>query len=188
MVLSNYGKKYPWSDPRFNDGWKAELNALADALAASQDQRMMALAGKFIELRKARRNSFRLDASLIDLERLREWEEGLAKYTELAIWKSAAYDAGYKPSETLSGDSDFNAYKSFGAKWTEELATLRRQYGGDEIRFYYSGMAQAFLLDRLNPDWRRALLKSDAFLEDLLGEALDRKTQSAGKKITNKKK
>jgi hypothetical protein len=171
-ILSNSGKKYPWDDSRFNAEWKAELNALADALSAVQDKRMIELADKFIALRKARRNFFNLDSSLIDMERLREWEEGLGKYTELAIWKCAASEAAYKPSKALSGDPDFKGYKSFGNKWAEELIALRRQSGSGEVRFYYAGMAQAFLLDRLNPDWKKKILKSDVFLENLLSEAL----------------
>jgi hypothetical protein len=172
MILVSYGQKYPWTDPGFNEGWKAELNALADALAAAQDNSMVEYANKYLGLRRARRNSFHLDSSLVNLERFREWEEGLAKYTELAIWKYAASDAAYKPIKALSGDPDFKGYKNFGNKWGGELMTLRRQSGGDEVRFYYAGMAQAFLLDRLNPDWRKRILKSDVFLEDLLSEAL----------------
>lgn len=114
----------------------------------------------------------RLDADLLSLERLREWEEGLAKYTELAVWKHAASDSAYKPVKALSSDPDFKSYDSFSRKWAEELITLRNQSKGDEVRFYYSGMAQAFLLDRLNPDWRARILQEDVFLEDLLSEAL----------------
>ena len=174
-VLPRFGKKYPWSNTGFNDAWKAELDALADALSASQEQRMVEFATRFISLRQARRKAFQLDADLLNLERFREWEEGLAKYTELAIWKHAASDSVYKPVQALSGDPDFKSYGSFARKWAEELITLRHQSKGDGVRFYYSGMAQAFLLDRLNPDWRARILHGDVFLEDLLSEALARR-------------
>jgi len=39
-------------------------------------------------------------------------------------------------------------------------------------RFYYSGMAQAFLLDRLRPDWKSKAFDEDIWLEDLLAEAV----------------
>jgi hypothetical protein len=172
IALSQLGKKYPWFDSAFNNAWKAELNTLADALSASQEQRMAELATQFVSMRQARRKAFQLDADLRNLERLREWEEGLAKYTELAIWKHAALDSTYKPVQALRGDPDFKSYGSFAGKWAAELTTLRRQSKGDEVRFYYSGMAQAFLLDRLNPDWRSKILQRDVFLEDLLDEAL----------------
>ena len=171
-VLSHLGRTYPWADAPFNEAWKAELNALADALSATQQKRTVDFADRFIALRRARRKTFHLDSALVNLERLREWEEGLGKYTEVAIWKCAASDTAYKPVQALSGDPDFNGYRNFGGKWAQELATLRLQSRADDIRFYYAGMAQAFLLDRLNPEWKTTILQGDVFLEDLLSKAL----------------
>jgi len=171
-VLGHFGRTYPWADPSFNEAWKAELNALADALSATQAKHMVDFADRFVALRRERRKAFHLDSALVNLERLREWEEGLGKYTELAVWKCAASDTAYKPVQVLSGDPDFNGYRNFSGKWSQELVTLRLQSHAEEIRFYYSGMAQAFLLDRLNPGWRRTILQGDVFLEDLLSEAL----------------
>jgi len=42
---------------------------------------------------------------------------------------------------------------------------------GDESRFYYTGMAQAVLLDRLDPDWKGRLFEPGVWLEDLLSDA-----------------
>jgi len=42
----------------------------------------------------------------------------------------------------------------------------------DEKRFYYSGMAQAFLLDRLSPGWKQQILSPGVFQEDLLRRAV----------------
>jgi hypothetical protein len=171
-ALSRLGRTYPWADGSFNEAWKAELNVLADALLATQEKRMVDLAGRFMALRRDRRKSFHLDSGLVNLERLREWEEGLGKYTELAVWKCAASDMAYRPVQALSGDPDFNRYRGFSSKWAQELTTLRLQSHGEEIRFYYAGMAQAFLLDRLNPEWKTTILQDNVFLEDLLSEAL----------------
>ena len=41
-----------------------------------------------------------------------------------------------------------------------------------DVRFYYSGMAQAFLLDRLMPGWKDRALSDDVWLEDLLADAV----------------
>ncbi len=171
-VLSQLGRTYPWTDPPFSKAWKEELSALADALSATQEKRMAEFAQRFMALRRDRRKAFHLDSALVNLERLREWEEGLGKYTELAVWKLAASDTAHKPVNALNGDQDFNGYRNFSSKWAQELVTLRLQSRAEEVRFYYSGMAQAFLLDRLNPDWRRTILQGDVFLEDLLGKAL----------------
>jgi len=40
-------------------------------------------------------------------------------------------------------------------------------------RFYYSGMAQAVLLDRLMPGWKDQALEDGVFLEDLLEAAVE---------------
>ncbi len=43
---------------------------------------------------------------------------------------------------------------------------------GWDAPFYYSGFAQGVLLDRLMPDWKARLWSEDAWLEDLLAEAV----------------
>jgi hypothetical protein len=108
----------------------------------------------------------------MNLERLREWEEGLGKYTELALWKRAGANSAYRPVSALRSDPDFGGYKGFGHQWAQEMLTLRFQSHGHEIRFYYGGMEQAFLLDRLLPTWRLRVLQGDVHLEDLLNEAV----------------
>jgi hypothetical protein len=171
-ALARLGTRYPWDDASFNGAWNAELNALADALAAKDENVAIELSTKFLSLRRARRLSAHFDSALVNLERLREWEEGLGKYTELALWKCAGADSAYRPVSALRSDSDFGGYKGFGRQWTQEISTLRFQSHGNETRFYYAGMAQAFLLDRLFPEWRRKVLVGNVFLEDLLGEVI----------------
>jgi len=171
-ALSRLATRYPWDDAAFNRAWHAELNALADALVSKEEKVAKELGGKFLALRRTRRVSAHLDSALVNLEQLREWEEGLGKYTELALWKRAAADSLYSPVKELRKDSDFDGYKGFDRHWTRELSTLRLQAHGDETRFYYAGMAQGFLLDRLLPDWKSRILIENVFLEDLLDEAI----------------
>lgn len=123
-ALSRLWSSYPWDDARFNNAWSAELNLLGDALSAENGQSIVELARKFISSRRARRVSFNLDSALVNLEQLREWEEGLGKYTELALWKRAAADSSYSPVKELSNDSDFNGYKGFPRQWAREVSTL----------------------------------------------------------------
>jgi hypothetical protein len=42
-----------------------------------------------------------------------------------------------------------------------------------EIRFYYTGMAQAVLLDWLAPEWKLQAFGESVFLERMLQEAVD---------------
>ncbi len=176
-ALSRFRKTYPWDSLPFSQAWKAELNALADALSATEEKRTADLAARFMAMRRERRKAFNLDSGLVNVERLREWEEGLGKYTELAIWKCAASDTVHGPIQPLGGDPDFNGYRGFAGKWAQELVTLRLQSRAEEIRFYYSGMAQAFLLDRLKPEWKMTFLQGDVFLEDMLSEAIAKRRE-----------
>jgi hypothetical protein len=55
----------------------------------------------------------------------------------------------------------------------DPVAELKRQADqAGETRFYYTGMAQASLLDRLMPDWKVRILAKGVWLEDLLQSAV----------------
>jgi hypothetical protein len=70
-------------------------------------------------------------------------------------------------------DPDFDGYQRFHRKWIKEMSTLRVQPSEADIRFYYSGIAQAFLLDRISPAWKTKIFENKSFLEDLLNEGLE---------------
>ena len=49
---------------------------------------------------------------------------------------------------------------------------MKRQVRQDGVtRFYYTGAAQAFLLDKLAPGWKAQAMAPGVFLEDLLAAA-----------------
>lgn len=57
--------------------------------------------------------------------------------------------------------------------WSAQLDEVTRTAGREgETRFYYSGMAQAVLLDRLLPDWKERAFEPDSMLEDLLRDGV----------------
>ena len=72
----------------------------------------------------------------------------------------------------MSADPDFKRYKGFTQRWSQEVAQLRRGAHARDNRFYYTGMAQSFLLDRLAPDWKTKAMAPGVFLDDLLRQAL----------------
>ncbi len=164
--------RYPWDDEAFGNDWQVELDLLADGLLATSQGQAAEQARRFLVQRQKRRDAHGLNAELVDFERQREWEEGLAKYVELAAWRVAATTPDYRPVTALDADSDFRHFKTFDRRWSQEVAQIRRQARAGENRFYYSGMAQAFLLDRLSPGWKANALSDVVFLEDLLGQAL----------------
>jgi hypothetical protein len=155
-----------------HEAWEAEIDLLTRALRVESSAQAAALAQQFLAQRASRRADAGLDASLIDYERLLEWEEGLAKYVELAAWQAAYETADYTPVPEMSGDPDFKNYRSFNRRWSQEIAQMRRQAAREgETRFYYTGMAQAMLLDRLLPGWKERVLSEGVWLETLLAEA-----------------
>jgi hypothetical protein len=114
-----------------------------------------------------------LSAEQVDLERLREWEEGLAKYAELEITRLAGAGNAYHPVEGLSQDKEFKNYRGQQQFWSEQLKEAKITQGrSGDTRFYYSGNALAVLLDRLSPGWKPRALPGGEFLDVLLREAL----------------
>jgi len=87
---------------------------------------------------------------------------------------AAANTAGYQPVSELFQDKDFDSYRGARQKWNQEIQQIRRMAGTDgDVRFYYSGFAQAALLDRLYPEWKSVIFDEDVYLEDLLSQAVD---------------
>jgi hypothetical protein len=165
--------RYPWESKALAGDWQVELNLLADAVQAKSDEDATELARQFLVQRQKRRADAGLDADLINLERQKEWEEGLAKYTELSIWRLAATTASYHPLPAMVNDPGFKNYANFSPRWSQEIEQIRRMANDQgDTRFYYSGLAQAALLDRLAPDWKTKIMMDDVFLEDLLKDAV----------------
>ena len=97
----------------------------------------------------------------------------MAKYIELEIWQQAAETPGYSPVLVLSNDPDFKGYNTFERFYNQQIQQTSRMANDDgDVRFYYSGMIQAILLERLKPDWKMSLMSENVYLEDLLQQAL----------------
>lgn len=161
------------ADAAMHKEWREEIDLLAKALKAQSDEKATALAREYLEQRAHRRAAVGLSAALIDYERQLEWEDGLAKYVELAIWREAYSVRGYEPLPDMAGDRDFKAYGSFTQRWSQKIGQMKRQAAREgETRFYYTGMAQATLLDRLLPGWKGRALAENVWLETLLAEAV----------------
>jgi hypothetical protein len=95
--------------------------------------------------------------------------EGLAKYIELTIWEAASTTPQYKPIPEIESDPVFKDYQTFKRRWNQEISQARRQatIQGD-VRFYYTGMLQARVLDKLMPGWKSDVMEDGIYLEDLL--------------------
>lgn len=165
--------KYEAKNEDMRNFWKEEFVYLVDALKADDHAESAEFARQFLAKRKERREAAGLTAELIEYERLLEWEEGLARYVEMAFWKTANQSSEYQPVASVLDDPGFKEYATFKSRWNQVMIELNVQANQDrETRFYNSGMAQAFLLDRFLPDWKEQAFEGDVWLEDLLAGAL----------------
>ncbi len=161
---------YPYDD--MDEPWKQEMNALVQAAQAKTEAEARDLARQFLELRAQRRQQ--LTTEQVDLEQLREWEEGLAKYAELEISRLAAESSDYQAIESMAQDKGFKDYQGQQQFWSKQL----QQAAGPVVlsgdtRFYYSGNAIAVVLDRLLLGWKTRALPGGEYLDDLLKEAVN---------------
>jgi len=89
------------------------------------------------------------------------------------LQREAGRSADYAPLPAIEGDPDFHAYRTRERFWSQQLGEVRRMTNrSGEVRFYYSGMAQAVLLDRFAPGWKEQAWSEGIWLEDLLAEAV----------------
>ena len=170
--IHRLGDQYEAASESFDAGLRHESALLADALEAKTTAEKMELVRQFLAKRDARRKDYQLSAELVDYERWLEWEEGTAKYIEVAILKAASDSADYEPLPEMQDDPDFNRYQKSDQRWSQELIQLRYRTTSGENQFYMTGMAQAFLLDDLMPDWKDKYWGEGIFLEDLLRLAI----------------
>lgn len=156
--------RYPYKDSEFASAWNREGAALAEALKAKGDAAARSLAQKFLGIRDARRQQANISPDLVAYEVKLEWLEGLAEYVQIKFYELAASSSSesasirYGPGLPLFLQGDFIRLERY----------LGQQVG--DLRFYLIGMAQARLLDRLNPGWKaKAMQDQDkVYLEDLL--------------------
>jgi hypothetical protein len=167
-LVNQYSDQYPWADESLQGDWQKELDILADALRSSNPAQTTELVVQFLTVRDARRTSAGLSQELIAYEQNREWLEGLARYAELEIWRQAA-TAPYEPISESGRLPDFADYGGFDRRWSGEIDQMTRMAGNEgDGRFYYTGMAQAVLLDRLLPGWKLQAFEDGVWLEELL--------------------
>jgi len=171
-INREYDHQYPWDDVSLQADWQIELDLLAEALQTADQNQTVELARRFIEVRATRRDSAKLTPELIAYEQQREWLEGLARYAELEIWRQA-FTGEYSPVPETASLPDFDNFTGFETRWSQEIDQMRRMADDEgDGRFYYSGMAQAYLLDRLMPNWKLNAFEEEFRLDDFLREVL----------------
>jgi hypothetical protein len=160
-------------DAQMQPAWENEIELLIAAVEGENAQDTKRKTVEFLDQRGKRRSGSQLTSDQIGFEKEIEWLEGLAKYVELAIWEAAAASRQYQPLPEMESDGSFKEYQTFERRWRLEIDQARRQAATrDDVRFYYTGMLQARILDRLMPGWKPRVLEEGVYLEELLREAI----------------
>jgi len=167
---------YPWEEQPLIDAWQEELDLLSMGAEAAwgeaTEAEVLELAQRFLAQRQNRYLTMGLSPELIAYEQQREWVEGLARYAELDIWRQAYLDKDYQPLPEALALDDFDAYQGFPQRLAQEIDQIPRMASNEgDGRFYYTGFAQAALLDRLLPGWKERVMQEGIWLDDLLEEA-----------------
>ncbi|MFW6290271.1 MAG: hypothetical protein ACOC0R_04820 [Mariniphaga sp.] len=166
-------QEYPWDNDKNAEGWKQEIKFLHQAYTSGNIDSARWYVRKFVDRRNERRLKAGLSPEMIGYEKNREWLEGLAKYAELKIGLLAEENKTYKPIEQIKNVPGFNSYKKRTRFFNRQLGEVKRTAGRHgESRFYYGGMLQALMLDRLLPGWKTAAFEQDLALDELLKKAV----------------
>jgi len=156
MWMLNY--PFPYTRPDVNAAFSQAAQAL---LAALQTAKWSDLADK-IAIYRAAEQKFR---EVISEEEYRYmqfqlWKEGVARYTEYQVALQAALL--HQPGKGFSDLSDYTPYVQVAADLHQQMILDRlsneRLEHAQRGLFYASGAAQALLLDRAVPDWKRRYL------------------------------
>jgi hypothetical protein len=98
------------------------------------------------------------------------WQEGVARYTE---YKFLDLLEAYKPLDGITSLTDHIPYSELKEKHLNNLKEKLLDPSlavNKRLIFYYTGMAEAILLDKLNPSWRSLYTKNKFYLENYSSE------------------
>jgi hypothetical protein len=143
-----------------------EARALRAAILAGDDE-VRVKVRQFLAVRRLRQGE--LEPRLVEFEKGAESNEGLAEYAG-----TRAVVAGLAAVQQRRVEAPFAVQD--GATFLKEkyakLESVTRLGRNDRLRFYYTGSAQGFLLDRLLPAWKGRVQQEAAAVQDLLAEAV----------------
>jgi len=166
---SQLSSDYPWEKSVNAEVWIEETNLLLAAYYAESKDEAKQLVAQFTGKRHERREGSGLTNEMVQYEQKREWLEGLAKYAELKIGLCAQESKAYSPIDEITEVSGFKNYKNRTSYFNRQIEEVKRTAArSGESRFYYVGMLQAVLLDRLMPEWKSAAFNNGIYLENLL--------------------
>ncbi len=137
------------------------------ALAALRSTDAAAFADKLDAYVQARRHlQALLSADAYRYLSFQLWQEGVARYTEYRVAQAAA--ARYEPTEAFRALDDFTPFEAVAPARYDAMVEELTGLSLPEMRrvaFYPLGAAEALLLDRARPDWRRRYFAEPFYLD-----------------------
>ena len=156
MWMLNY--PFPYDSTRVQEKFSAMTHALLAALAQTVPADLKKKVAAYRRAAREFRESVPAEAERYFAFQL--WQEGVARYTELMLGELAA--RGGAPLPEFSALPDFAGYGAVAAqmrtKILSDLGSLSLAKSRREV-VYSVGAAQALLLDRVTPGWKREYLK-----------------------------
>jgi len=146
-----------------------EGHILKDGWKTGSREEVLELAKQFLAVRKNRRKN--LKESNVFWEHESEWSEGSALYVQMKLLFLASENK-YKSRILKASEKhfyDFQLAHDLKLK-IDDMLIHTAQYAYDPLqRFYYFGMAQGFMLDRLcGNDWKREFFQENIHFDSLL--------------------
>jgi hypothetical protein len=164
MWMLNY--PFPYDSVRVQEKFAAMTHALLDALAQTDQPALEKKVAVFRRAQNAFRTSVPSEAARYFEFQL--WQEGVARYTEIVLGELAA--KAYTPSPEFAALPDYTSYASVAntirSKVMNDLGSLSLAKSRREV-VYSVGAAEALLLDRVTPKWKREYMKHRFRLPEL---------------------
>jgi hypothetical protein len=159
---------FPYDSARVRTHFAAMTQLLDSALAISADDQRAA--ARWAAVRDAR-SGLRSELTPDDDRYLafQMWQEGVARYTELAVARFAA--THYTPSAAFTALPDYVPYATVAERIDSGVraglrgSSLER---GNRVAFYPAGAAFALMLDRVTPAWHSHYFDRAMSLDALL--------------------
>jgi hypothetical protein len=157
---------FPYERAEVKEQFAVMSKALADALRSHRSKDFGSKLTAYLAARKRFQEMLAPDDYKYFSFQL--WKEGVARYTEYRITSEAARH--YTPSKEFAALKDFTptafADDAEGAlvKILADLQTLSLDKW-QRVAFYPFGAAEALLLDRVNPNWKKRYFTEKFFLD-----------------------
>lgn len=162
MWMLNYA--FPYSDEKVKGKFEELCKALATLIERPDKKIAKEKLAEYLIIRKDFQNLLKLNDYRYFSFQI--WQEGVARYTEYQIAKSASKN--YQPNAEFSTLKDFSSYQTVAENLFKKIIDDLKTLGLDKYKrtaFYPFGAGEALLLDKVNPKWKTLYHSERFYLE-----------------------